>query len=69
MSNKTFKKIAENYQDIKNEKLYWLRTDTLEKGEVTLRELLQCINSDTGFHEDYFVFSSEKERETRATGE
>ena len=55
---------------MKNEqKLYWVRTDTLEKGEVTLRELLQCINSDTGFHEDYFVFSSEKERETRATGE
>lgn len=49
--------------DIKNEKLYWLRTDTLVKGEVTVRELLQCINSDTGFHEDYYIYTSEKERQ------
>ena len=53
MSNKTFKIIAENYQDIKNEKMCILRTDTLEKEEITVGELLRCINSDTGFHKEF----------------
>tara|TARA_R110002020_G_scaffold199424_8_gene400842 strand:- start:360 stop:569 length:210 start_codon:yes stop_codon:yes gene_type:complete len=49
--------------DIGNEKLYWLRTDTGEKGEVTVRELIHCINSDTEFHEEYFLYASIEERD------
>ena len=48
------------------QKLYWIRADNGTTGTVSVGEIINCINRDTGFHEDYYIYTSEKERETHA---
>lgn len=42
--------------------LYGYRTDEKRKFIVGLGNICECINSDSGFSDDYYVFKTEEER-------
>ena len=44
-------------------KLYGYRLDQKRKFTVDIEDICECINCDNGFSEDYFVFTTEEDRD------